>query len=177
MTKPGWFEGLTIGAIVLGPVLALLAQRVLDRLRERKKQRVGLYFALMSTRAQQLAPVHVQALNSIDIVFNRRWKDKKIREAWRAWRAHADKDSKAAGWTERSSDLKVELYQAIGKAVGYTFDIDYLKRQAYLPVAHVDIEAELVQIRQTLAKILTTDGLRVIVGEQKREPPQREAVR
>lgn len=81
MPKPAWFDWLTVAAIVLGPVLALFAQRVLDRIREKKKQRVGLYLALMSTRAQPLVPAHVQALNSIDVVFNRRWRDRAIRNA------------------------------------------------------------------------------------------------
>src|SRR5712692_8029594 len=82
MRPPTWFEWLTVGAIILGPVLALLAQRVLDFIREKKKQRVDLFLTLMSTRMAPLAPAHVQALNSIDVVFNRRG-DRKIREAWR----------------------------------------------------------------------------------------------
>jgi hypothetical protein len=69
-TAPTWFEWLTVAAIVLGPILALFAQRVLDRLREQQKQRVNLFMTLMSTRAAFLSPVHVQALNSIVVVFN-----------------------------------------------------------------------------------------------------------
>src|SRR3989442_4134092 len=123
MPKPGWFEWLTIAAIVLGPVLALLAQRALDRIREKKKQRVGLYLVLMSTRAQPLSPAHVQALNSIDVVFNRRRKDKAIRAAWEKWFAHAvtppptPSAAPTLGRGERLNDLKVELYQAIGAHV------------------------------------------------------------
>ena len=56
---------------------------------------------------------HVQALNSIDIVFSRRWwgrkRDEKIRERWHAWLAHANTDAKVEGWFERSNDLKVGL--------------------------------------------------------------------
>jgi hypothetical protein len=37
MTRPPtWFEWLTVAAIILGPVLALWVQRVLDRIRERR---------------------------------------------------------------------------------------------------------------------------------------------
>jgi hypothetical protein len=168
---PSWFEWLTVIAIVLGPVLALWAQRVLDHYRERKRQRTGVYFALMSTRASPLDVRHVQALNSIDVVFSRRWwrrkRDKKIRDCWHAWLAHANADSKAEGWAERSNDLKVELYQAMGKAVGFNFDIDYLKRQAYLPAGHVDYAAQGRAIQEALAKIVTADGMKVRIIAEK----------
>ena len=172
MPKPGWFEWLTIAAIVLGPVLALLAQRALDRLREKKKQRVGLYLVLMSTRAQPLSPAHVQALNSIDVVFNRRRKDKAIRAAWEKWLAHAvtpattPSGAPTLGWGERLNDLKVELYQAIGAQVGYRFDIDHLKRQTYTPIAHGEAEMEQVQLRQKLLKVLTDEGVKIKVEDQ-----------
>jgi hypothetical protein len=69
MPKPTWFEWITVAAIVLGPILALLSQRLLDRVREKKDRRVRLFFTLMSTRATPLAPDHINALNSIDVVF------------------------------------------------------------------------------------------------------------
>lgn len=162
---------LTIAAIVLGPVLALFTQRILDRIREKKKQRVGLYLALMSTRAQPVSVEHVRALNAIDVVFNWKRRDQAIRAAWGKWLAHVATDAKQPGWGERLNDLKVELLQAMGSAVGYEFDIDHLKRQSYIPVAHVDVEQENAQIRQTFAKVLTEEGLKVkIVGEQKPKP-------
>jgi hypothetical protein len=62
-------ESLTIVAIVVGPILALGAQRVLDRIREKKKRRMDIFLTLMTTRASPLAPNHIQALNSIDVIF------------------------------------------------------------------------------------------------------------
>jgi len=171
MSKPAWFDWLTVAAIVLGPVLALLTQRVLDRIREKKKQRVGLYLALMSSRAQPLSPEHVRALNAIDVVFNRKRRDQTIRAAWEKWLAHAATDAKQPGWGERLNDLKVELLQAMGSAVGYEFDIDHLKRQSYIPMGHIDVEQEVAQIRQTFAKVLTDKGLKVLV-QQEPDPPQ-----
>jgi hypothetical protein len=73
-------DWLTIAAIMLGPILALGAQRVLDSLRETHKRRVGLFFTLLTTRMSPLAPNHVQALNSIDVIFDRAV-DRPIREA------------------------------------------------------------------------------------------------
>lgn len=70
VVRPHWYEYVTIAAIVLGPILALLAQRALDWLRKREETQKHLYFTLMSTRVVFQATEHVQALNSIDVVFS-----------------------------------------------------------------------------------------------------------
>lgn len=169
--KPSWFDWLTVAAIVLGPVLALLSQRVLDRIRQRKDQRQRLFFALMASRALQLSPNHVQALNSIDTVFSGDSKeDQTIREKYRAWIEQMGRDSNTPGWLERANDLKVELYQAIGEAVGFKFSIDYLKRQAYVPIAHSDWDTQARQIQTALARAVTVDGVKVEIVEKDRRP-------
>ena len=170
--KPSWFDWLTVAAIILGPVLALLSQRYLDRLRQRKDQRLRLYFALMASRALQLSPNHVQALNSIDTVFSGDSKeDQTIREKYRAWIEQMGRDSNTPGWAERGNDLKVELYQAIGEAVGFKFSIDYLKRQVYVPVAHSDWDTQARQIQTALSRVITADGVKVEIVEKKPSPP------
>ncbi len=170
MQKPAWFDWLTVAAIVLGPVLALLAQRLLDQIREKKNRRTQLYMTLMSTRAIPLAPAHIEALNSIDVVFSGQ-RDKNIRETWGKVLEHLLTDTSRPGWQERLNDLKVDLYQAIGAAVGYNFSIDYLKRQVYWPTYHADMERDYIQIRQMLAKALTEHGLRVVLTEQEPSKP------
>jgi len=164
MTRlPAWFEWLTVAAIVVGPVLALFAQRLLDWLRERRNQRIRLFLTLMSTRASILAPAHVQALNSIDIVFNRRG-DAAIREAWRALLDHMVTPMTNPGWADRASDLRVVLYQAMGARVGYSYTVDYLKRRIYAPIAYAQTEQDNIQIRQKLVKVLTEDGIKIVPG-------------
>jgi hypothetical protein len=170
-THPSWFEWITVAAIVLGPILALFAQRALDWIREKKKQRLHIYFTLMSTRATPLNVDHVRALNSIDTVFSRR-SDKDVREAWTKLLAHVGTDINAPGWQETTLDLRVDLYQAVGKAVGYEHTVDYIKKRLYQPSHHVDIELEQEQIRKGLAKALTNEGLKVIVSESRPEAPK-----
>lgn len=161
MTKPTLSEWLTMTAIVLGPVLALFAQRLLDWLRERRNQRVQLFLTLMSTRASILAPAHVQALNSIDVVFSRR-RDTAIRDAWRALLDHMVTPMTNPGWADRVSDLRVVLYQAMGAAVGHNYTVDYLKRRIYAPIAYAQTEQDWLKVRQTLLKVLTDDGIRIV---------------
>jgi len=79
--QPTWYEYLTVAALILfGPVFALFSQRALDWFRERADRKKKLYFTLMRTRAVFFSDEHVQALNSIDVVFA---KEKSIRDLWK----------------------------------------------------------------------------------------------
>ena len=170
---PSWFDWITVVAIIVGPILALLSQRGLDRLREKKKLRVQLYLTVMSLRATWLHADSVRALNSIDTIFDRE-SDSGVRAAWTAvisfartsqpdFQAHHDE---AIAWNDRLVDLRVDLYQLLGKAVGYNHTVDYIKTQFYNPQLHRDIEEELSQIRKQFAKAITEDGLKVVLTNQ-----------
>ena len=79
--KPSWMDWLTLVALFLGPTVALMLQRELDRLREKKAQMFNLYMTLMRTRATPLAVDHVNAVNAIDVIFHEpRYKN--IQNAW-----------------------------------------------------------------------------------------------
>jgi hypothetical protein len=78
---------LTIIAVFTGPIVALLTQRVLDHLRERRNRRLTLFRILMGTRAASVSQVHVDALNQIDVEFYG-WRPahKRVVAAWKALR-------------------------------------------------------------------------------------------
>ena len=125
----------------------------------------------MRTRAAYLSPDHVNALNSIDVVFDGEH-DQTIREAWRKLLSHTEADATQPTWQERYNDLRAELLREIGLRVGYTFDIDYFKRQVYYPKFFGDIEADSLRLRSALTKALTEDGLKVELvtpGEKPKE--------
>ena len=164
---PSWFDWVTVTAIIVGPVLALFAQRTLDWMREKKNRRAQLYLTIMSLRATWLHPDSLRALNSIDTIFDRR-RDKKIRDAWAEVlrqtgvpRGTTEEENRA--WDQRLLDLRVDLYQAIGNAVGYDHTVDYIKTRLYAPQYHIDVELEQNQIRKQFAKAITDDGLKIIV--------------
>src|SRR6266704_3646642 len=172
MPKPSWFDWITVAAIVLGPILVLFAQRAPDWLREKKNRRVQLYMTLMSLRANPLHPDHIRALNSIDAVFDKD-SDQAVRDAWGRVLAHVATNATAPGWNERLTDLRVDLYQAVGAAVGYNHSVDYIKTRLYSPQYYGDMERDQMQIRQALAKALAGDTLKVTVVEPQapQEPP------
>src|ERR1700740_1267128 len=116
-----------LAAIFFGPVSALLTSRLLDRLRERRKARVELYHTVMANRATWLSFDSLRALNSIDVVFNRK-KDEPVRDAWQKVISHVytkrpePSTEEGRAWDNRLEDLRADLYQKIGSAVGFNYD-------------------------------------------------------
>ncbi|MBI5638602.1 MAG: hypothetical protein HZA03_11605 [Nitrospinae bacterium] len=148
-------------AIVVGPVAAVQVQGWLERAREEKRRKIQLFTTLMATRATILSPLHVEALNRIDIEF---YKDKKIRDLWKALfdnfesypKDVADKDypRRLEACNEKSMDLRVELLFEMAISLGYDIDKVHIKRVVYQPQVHNWIETEENVIRHGWAQVL-----------------------
>ncbi len=159
--NPTWFEWITVAAIVLGPIFALWAQRILDKIREEQEQQKRVFFTLMSTRATPLSAEHINALNSIPVVYGGQH-GRKIREAWQSLLTQFNSDAEAAGWQERVNDIKADLLREIADLVGFNqFTTDSLKREMYYPKYYHDIEVDNMKIRRALVHILSDDGLKI----------------
>lgn len=177
MTAPSWFDWITVAAIVAGPVLALATQRGLDAVREKRQQRVQIYLTLMSLRSTPLHTDHVKALNVLDTVFSRRNdKDRRVRDTWD--KVLAQLNTKREGnedelkyWDNRLLDLRVDLYQAVGRAVGYDHSVEYIKTHIYGPKYYHDAEMDQISIREGFVKILSPNGLKVVVNNTEPDVP------
>lgn len=168
---------LSIVAIVLGPILAVQAQRIVDRLRAQRDRRMVIFKTLMATRATALIAEHVQALNSIDIEFPERGRWKPVSRAWKVYFAHleiqtepnTDEDRR---WQEKRVELLGALLLAMGQSLGYDFDEVKIKRGIYRPRGHVQLEQDQELARRLLLAIM--NGERAIpvsiVGAQQVEP-------
>ena len=143
----------TIAAIVAGPILALLAQRILDHLRENKKRKLTLFHGLLTSRAIPLSMQHVQGLNSIELEFYpRRGKNKRVLDAWRIYSDHLNQPQSGepaamTAWETRRLDLIVDLLYEMSQALGYDFDKVMLKRNAYYPTGLGTAESEVNALR------------------------------
>lgn len=62
-------EWITLAAILMGPVLAVLVTRIVDYRRERRNRRMDVFRTLMRTRRTNLDQDHVGALNLVEIEF------------------------------------------------------------------------------------------------------------
>src|ERR1700748_228812 len=78
-----------VGATLLGPVLAVEAQKHLDRIRGVDERRRTIFKTLMATRAALLAPSHVEALNAVPVEFHGKGRAlKRINDGWKEYLDH-----------------------------------------------------------------------------------------
>ena len=151
-------QWIMVAAMLLGPILAIQIQKFLETRRELRRTRMHLFHTLMQTRGNRLDPTHVQALNSIDLLFH---KDKKVVDAWRVYHDHLTSldrppsDAQPDQWIKRDEDYLVELLAALSRTLGYDFDTAQLKRAIYAPRVHAEHQSDSEVIRRSLADILS----------------------
>lgn len=154
----GWNDITLILATIAGPILAVQAQKWIERWREVKTRQEQVFKTLMSTRGAAVSQSHVQALNTIDLEFQGD-KNKPIRTAWRVYLDHLNNYPKGDPastqgaidlWHERRVDLLASLLQAMGASLGYGFDEVDIKRGAYVPTAHNEDESEWRALRRVV---------------------------
>jgi uncharacterized protein DUF6680 len=151
---------LTIAAIIIGPIAALLIQKYLEDRRAKIDRRIRIFQALMSNRASRLSPGWVQALNGIETEF---YGEKKVIEAWRVVVDHLNsglsKDPLQIGqWNEALENFANDMLYEMGKSLGYDFDKVTIKRNAYYPSGWGEVEIENHAVRKKFLELL--DGKR-----------------
>jgi hypothetical protein len=119
--------------------------------REKKARRLTIFRTLMATRATNLSPAHVEALNAVPIDF---YKDKKVMDAWEEYFMHlTTAPANNPTWGPRRIDLFVKLLALIGSKVGYQFNVAQMNR-IYFPNAHGDLDADQELIRKGVVGLL-----------------------
>lgn len=147
-------------ATLLGPVLAVQAQKWIERLRETRERKLRVFYMLMGSRAARTSPEHVQALNLIDLLFRRK-AEKPIIDAWEAYREHLNKDAEKMtptqleAWTARGNEYFNDLMYAMSRALGYRFTKPQIQRGIYTPRAHSIADVEQQAIRRGAAMVLS----------------------
>lgn len=156
-----------IGATLLGPILAVQAQKAVEAFRERRGRKTRLFEQLMATRASRVSPEHVRALNMIDLVFygerllgvqRRSAKEQRILDAWKEYLDHLNNRGDAEQlmhWIAKGDELFTNLLYEIANDIGFKFDRVQLKRGSYLPVAHGELEAEQAELRRATLSLVT----------------------
>jgi len=153
---------LMISATALSPVIAVQVTRFLDDRNEVRGRKLRVFKTLMATRAYNISPAHVEALNSIDLEFSARIpREKAVLDVWQQYLDHLGQTNmEADAWNLRRVDLLVDLLYVMGKAVGYDFNKTQIKNGTYSPTAHGQIEHEQSRIRAMTLELL--DGKRVL---------------
>jgi len=166
----------TIVAIILGPILAIQVQKIIERLTQKRDEKRRVFMTLLTTRGRGLAPEHVQALNMIHFFFSgKRKKDQAVVEAWDLYRDHLfsrteppkppangevseadriDFQNRVRTWLEKADDLLCNLLGKMAKSLRYHFPDLWLKKGAYTPQAYGELEEDQRAILHGLAEVL-----------------------
>lgn len=159
-------DWIMISALILGPILAVQAQKIIENITDRKRRKIKLFHILMETRATRLSVVHVSALNMIDLEFygksllGKRWQskfEKRVTNAWKIYNDHLNSgaaEDKSGAWGKRSTELFTVLLYAMAQSLGYDFDEVQLKRDFYSPVPENRVENEQNKVREAILALL-----------------------
>lgn len=158
-------DGFMIGAVILGPILAVQAQKWIESWKRAKERKLWVFKTLMATRGTPVSPSHVEALNVIDLEFSEKDpKEKSVLEAWKIYHSHlydvprnyedTSYQSKMEVWDAKRKECLVDLLYAMSQTLGYSFGKVQLEKGAYIPQAHVNLESELALLRRGLLDIV-----------------------
>ncbi|HIF5816152.1 TPA: DUF6680 family protein [Vibrio parahaemolyticus] len=156
-------------AVILGPILAVQAQKFVESLKDKRERRMRIFRTLMSTRAERLNREHVQSLNMIDIEFYGRVlpfirtkyqtkKEQAVTHAWKMYNSHLNRQTEYDSlepWFKKSDELFVELIYAMSQCLSYDYDKVQLERDCYRPKAHGDHEQSQLNILSGFEKVVS----------------------
>lgn len=169
-------DWITISAIIIGPILAVQAQKMLEAIRFKKQRRLNLFHTLMSTRANRISNEHVAALNMIDIefygrnIFGMKFQSTSEKSVTNAWKNYNDQlnsqylPEQFAVWFERGDQLFTTLLYDMSNSLSYNFDEVQLKRDCYRPIAHGNLEQDQQLLRKALLELM--EGTRALPIKQ-----------
>ncbi|MBO9826996.1 hypothetical protein J7373_01900 [Xanthomonas sp. A2111] len=171
-------DWLIILATMLGPILAVQAQKWVERKRRVSDMRSWIFTTLMTTRANRLTAPHIEALNSITIAFNdsgRRLRSRKcqlVLDRWREYIAHlnvrlgGDRDELIRHNTQ-IVELFTNLLESMAAERGFEFDRVEIANGAYHPQAVVDNTEMGSAMMENALRVLRGDqAIRIYVGGQ-----------
>lgn len=144
-------------ATLLGPVLAVQAQKWIERSLDKKQRQIVVFRTLMATRGALLSAPHVEALNAVPIEFY--GSNRRLKEIVDSWKAYLDCLSQQGVpkdvWAEKRIDLLIDLLFKIAVFLGYNFNRVEISKELYSPIAHAQIETEQDIIRRGLARLFS----------------------
>ena len=137
LSAPEWVTlSITVLAILLGPVLAVLVTRYVDEQRSKKERQVNVLRSLIKTRKARLDSEHVAALNLIELEFH---DDLPVMTKFAAYmESLSTKEPEEINEQERfftkRGNIFAALVQSIGTKFGYKFDKMDLDQGGYYPL-------------------------------------------
>lgn len=167
-------DWLTIAAILLGPLVGIQLTRRLDERKEKRERKLRVFKTLMATRSYATSQEHVNALNIIDLEFDKSIdKEKDVLIAWNAYLDFLNTIRPIdPQWNDKRTELFVEMLYRMAIVLDYDFEKTHIKNSSYAPQAHGNTENDLFNIRKGLIEVL--EGKRSIPMDVMKFPFQEE---
>ena len=123
---------LNLVAIIIIPIAAVLIAQWLQNRAEKRKDKMQIFKALMTSRIYGWTPESVNALNVIDIVFAN---DKSVRAAWKDLNDKYNVSDPDEQHLKKIQLAQYKLLEAIANSLGYKDKITWETIQnPYMPV-------------------------------------------
>lgn len=145
-----FFEWITLSAVLLGPILAVLVTRFIDKKREQRANRLAIFKVLMRTRGTRLNPEHVGALNLVEIEF---YKEQKVSDALQKYFDHLN-GKVDERWLKVSDHLFTKLLSEMAKSLGYKIEQLQILTGGYAPQGWANNETLQAKIQTRLVDLL-----------------------
>ena len=154
-----FIEWLTVAALMVGPVIAVLITRYWDGKREANRRKWEIFRTLMKNRRERLNPEFVGALNLIEVEFHR---EHEVIDAWKNLFNHLcqlstgtkEQDERRHEETER---LTATLLEKVAKSLGVKKDTLEIFKSGYSPQGWGDLETEQALMRRFLLEVLANE--------------------
>mgnify|MGYP000362613593 CR=1 FL=1 len=149
-------EILTIAAIFLGPIFAVLMTMKIDGFRAARARKLDIYRTLMRLRGLPFHVESVSALNLIEVEFA---ENEKVIAAWKAYFAslsptpNADEQLVEETQKKRAS-LLARLISEISKSLGIKVEQLDIYEGNYVPQGWIDDDAQLRVLRQGVINVV-----------------------
>lgn len=148
-----WLTMISIIAIFASPMVAFWASDKVGRGREIRSRQYQILRDLMSTRRSRLDPIHISALNLVELEF---YNIDMIRQSYKKYVKHLSTpfpngERQEQPFIDERNDLFAELLAAVASELGFKFDKSDLSRLGYLPEANA-VHAENQYANSTLIR-------------------------
>jgi hypothetical protein len=157
-----WLAVVSVVTVLVSPIFALEVQKRLDDRRAALDRKMSIFRKLMNTRATQLSPAHVEALNGIEVEFYATsGPDKRVLDAWRSYINHLNKPTGEGDalnrWVETKTGLLIELLYQMAQRLKYDIDKVAIEKNVYHPKGFVEIEAEQHALRKAALAVFSSE--------------------
>jgi len=148
------FEWITLAAIILGPILAVVVTRRIDAKREARANRLAIFKTLMRTRGTKIHHEHVGALNLVEIEF---YNEGKVADALQKYFEHLNNGTEgtdADRWLKRSDHLFTKLLSEMARSLGYGIEQLQILTGGYVPKGWEDAENRHSEMQKKIIELL-----------------------